>query len=157
MEFDEPAAIPGRGHAGLGVPYETLKARWVRGERGRELGLRLMYLAWMNWADPPFVTGLEGDPASVPMLLELFDYLGGESSEDGEFLFVAYVMLRITPYIFGDARESLARADRMEDAFNRQHPSGISPSIFEGRGEYGRYFAHQADGRFSGPPDAAAY
>ena len=43
--------------------YLGLKERWLAGERDRELALQLMYLAWMHWADPSFVTGLEYDAA----------------------------------------------------------------------------------------------
>ena len=42
--------------------YHDLKAQWLSGERSREVGLRLMFYAWMHWADPPFVTGLTDDP-----------------------------------------------------------------------------------------------
>ena len=44
--------------------YVDLKVKWLAGERGRELALRLMYFSWMHWAEPPFVTGYADDPTA---------------------------------------------------------------------------------------------
>ena len=43
----------------LQAQYPALKQAWLRGERARERDLDLMFRAWMHWADPSFVTGLE--------------------------------------------------------------------------------------------------
>lgn len=69
--------------------YAELKARWLAGERDRELGLRLMCFAWMHWTDPPFVTGLADDPMAADLWHEMFAHFGGENSTDAKFLYVS--------------------------------------------------------------------
>lgn len=122
--------------------YRRLKAGWHVGSREREDALHLLYLAWMHWADPPFVTGMEEDPEAIKLWLAISSYFGGENSEDAEFLHVAGLMAGITPEELGDGWTS--RADRMTARSLQLKPDDFPPEIFEGRGLYGEYFAHQA-------------
>lgn len=124
--------------------YERLKAEWLGGDRDRENTLWLLFLAWMNWADPPFVTGMAEDPEARDLWLSIFDFFGGEDAEDAEFLHVAALMADLFPYVLGDERVWLECAQRMRSRSFVLKPDGFSPQAFEGRGDYGEYFAHQA-------------
>lgn len=124
--------------------YRTLKAAWDGGSRVREDSLYLLFLAWMHWADPPFVTGLEDDPDAAHLWRTVFAHFGGEDAQDAEFLHVAALMARLFPLGLGNEAEWCSRAGRMDARSLRFNPEGFAPEFFEGRGEYGRYFAHQA-------------
>ena len=102
-----------------------------------------MFYAWMNWADPEFVTGLADDPDATALWHQAFAFLGGEESSDPEFLYVSAVMAALFPWELGDEDEWTQRAARLRRRANEVQPSGLSEDLFENRGEYGRYFAHQ--------------
>ena len=128
--------------------YRRLKSGWIEGRRDREDALQLMFMAWMHWADPPFLTGLEDDSEARTVWMAVFDYFGGEKAKDPEFLFVAGLMAGIFPWQLGDEHAWAGSASRMTARSLALVPQGFSPKAFEGRGEYGDYFAHHA----SSPP-----
>jgi hypothetical protein len=139
--------------AGMESDYQGLKTRWLAGERDRELGLRLMFLAWMHWADPPFVTGLTDDPDAEALWRDVFAYSGGEASMDAEFLFVSGLMAELFSYALGNEDEWSQRGARMKTRALDLHPAALPFSTFENRGEYGKYFAHQLYAARSRHPD----
>ena len=129
-----------------------LKDAWVRGERDRENDLDLMFHAWMHWADPNFVTGLEEDPDALRIWHQIYEYFGGAQSSDVEFLFASHIMVSLFPFILGDETEwnsaaaALKRRLQAVDASQRLKTGAatrLSIEMFNGRGEYGKYFAHQ--------------
>lgn len=128
--------------------YRRLKAVWQSGHRDREDALQLLFLAWQHWADPNYPTGLEEELEAIDLWLVIFGYFGGEHSQDAEFLHVAALMADIdsSPFIsfFGDSDEWYDRAERMEARSIQLQPEGFPPEQFEGRGDYGEYFAHHA-------------
>lgn len=126
------------------VEYRRLKASWENGSREREGALRLLYLTWMHWADPLYVTGFTEDDDVVPLWRAICEYFGGEASEDAEFLHVAGLMASLTPEELGD--EWIMGAQRMESRSRFLQPNGFWSEHFSGRGAYGDYFAHQARG-----------
>lgn len=126
----------------LQARYVRLKQAWLRGERDRESLLDLMFHAWMHWADPPFVTGLEGDPDALRIWHEIYEQFGGTRSSDVEFLYVAKVMAEISPWALGDEAEWSRNSAALEQRLRTSDVSRLSSSTFEGRGEYGKYFSH---------------
>ena len=126
--------------------YVDLKGRWLAGERDRELALRLMYFSWMHWADPPFVTGYADDPGAANLWREAFTYLGGESSTDAEFLYVSGIMAELFPWALGDETEWEQRGVQLRARAKELQPDGIASGVFDDRGDYGKYFAHQLRG-----------
>jgi hypothetical protein len=72
-----------------------------------------------------------------------FGRMGGEAAQDAEFLHVAALMAHLFPWVRGDDDMWLARAACIKARSLRLKPEGFSPEIFEGRGDYGRYFAHR--------------
>jgi hypothetical protein len=139
--------------------FRRLKAAWELGHRDREDALHLLFLAWMHWADPPFVTGLKDDLDAEDLWRTIFGYFGGENSIDAEFLHVAGLMVGIFPWGLGDEIEWASRAERMKARSLDLRPDGFSPEFFEGRSDYGDYFAHQArasTARFGGRKTTSA-
>lgn len=129
--------------------YRNAKARWLAGERDRELGLHLMFFAWMHWADPPFVTGLTDDSDAQIIWHDAFAYFGGKSSADAEFLFAAGVMAELFSYALGDESDWHQRGERMTAKALGLKPTSFSLSTFDNRGKYGKYFAHQLRGHLA--------
>lgn len=129
---------------GVDRDYRRLKADWDNGSRDRDDALHLLFLAWMHWADPPFVTGMADAPEADKLWRAIYAYFGGEGAEDAEFLHVAGLMAGIFPWGVGDEGEWSSRAKRMKVRSLHLKPDGFPPEFFEGRGDYGAYFAHQA-------------
>jgi hypothetical protein len=124
--------------------YKELRDGWAAGDRDRERTLHLLYLSWMHWADPPFVTGMSDDPGAVDLWHTIFAHFGGERSADAEFLYVAALMARIFPWVLGEEDMWVATSERMKARSRCLKPNGFSPEEFASRGDYGRYFAHHA-------------
>ena len=127
--------------------YKKLRAGWIVGERGREGALRLLFLSWMHWADPPGVTGMDDDPEAANLWHAIFAHFDGEASSDPEFLYIASIMAVVAGWGLGDEDEWSAAAERLRTRLLQIRPEGFTPDAFKGRGEYGRYFAHQATSR----------
>lgn len=124
--------------------YTKFKAAWEAGDRTREDSLRLMFLAWMHWADPSHLTGLCADAAAPSLWRAIFEHFGGETSADPEFLYAAGIMANLFPWMLGDEHLWEERADRMLKRADALRPSGFTSRDFEGREDFGDYFAHQA-------------
>lgn len=123
--------------------YQDRKAQWRAGERDRELGLQLLFLAWWHWAEPAFLTDMTDDPDADALWHELFSHFEGERSRDAEFLFVAGVMATIMPHVLGIDERWDARGLRMIERAMTVQATALPLSTFEDRGDYGEYFAHQ--------------
>jgi hypothetical protein len=126
--------------------YGRLKGLWLAGRRDREGLLNLHFLCWMHWADPYIEEWTEGDSEAAALWREVFEYFGGESASDAEFLHVSALMAGLFPWVLGDEAEWKARADRLAARVRDLRPEGFQPEHFSGRGEYGKYFAHQFRG-----------
>jgi hypothetical protein len=124
--------------------YQKLRVDWYAGCRDREQALHLLFLLWWHWVEPDFLTGLIYDPTATELWHEIFAYFGGEASPDPEFLFVGGIMAKVTPFAFGDENVWDAVAETMMARSRELEPAGISPEVFERRGDYGEYFAHQS-------------
>jgi hypothetical protein len=136
------------GEPGLGAAYAALLAQWEDGADDKEICLRLMFLAWYSCSEPSFLTGLPECP-KAGLFANLFEHVGGEHAIDSETMFVVGLMASLFPHCCGDnendwteigARltkryQSLSSVDRLQ------------VSYFDGRGEYGKYFAHMLTGR----------
>lgn len=125
--------------------YRRLKAAWRSGHRDRDEALQLLFLSWMHWADPPFsLPGWKTTRKRTACGGRFYEHFGGEASTDAEFLHVAGMMAGIIPWTLGDEVEWASRAIRMQARSLDLRPDGFSPEFFEGRSDYGDYFAHQA-------------
>jgi hypothetical protein len=124
--------------------YQKVRAGWAAGDRDPELALHLLYLSWWHWAEPGPLTGLSDDPTVVQLWRDIFEDFGGEASVDAEFIFVAAIMVKVTPWAFDDEDAWATASDKMMARSLLLKPDGFSPAAFEGRGDFGKYFAHQA-------------
>lgn len=106
------------------------------------MALQLMFLAYMHWADPPFVTGLAEDPSAVTLWHEIFCVFGGLDSRDAEFLLVAATMAETFPWALGDETQWTKTANDLKRRAANLRSDPISVETFRERGLYGEYFAH---------------
>lgn len=125
----------------LSTSYAAWKAKWLAGSRERETALQLMFHAWMHWAEPDFLTGLNDEDFALAVWHDIFESMGGEASSDVEFLFAAGTMVALFPYMLkGDERLWAERGAYMMEQADRA--GTLTVAQFEGRGEYGDYFSH---------------
>ena len=138
----------------MDADYKKLKLEWRASGLDREQSLHLLFLSWMHWADPPFVTGMAHDPEAVNLWHEIYGKFGGLDSDDAEFLYVAGLMAHLFPYALGDEKAWEEKAVLLKKKSREKLPVGFSPEDFEGRGDYGEYFAMQAkvSDDFTGAP-----
>ncbi|MBB5772846.1 hypothetical protein HNP47_002866 [Brevundimonas vesicularis] len=123
--------------------YRRLKSVWQSGTCVREDALHLLYFVWMHGAEPRFLTGMEFDPDAEKLWGAIFEFFGREHSQDAEFLHVAAIMASL--FDFNLCYEG--EWERMKARSVQLQPEGYSPESFDGRGEYGEYFAHHARAR----------
>jgi hypothetical protein len=127
----------------------NLLEEWNAGNHSRPLGLDLMFHCWYLFAEPPFLTGY--DQAKTDELgldfaatfNEVHDRFVLEIRHDPEMLFAIAVMGEITPWALGDETVWIARSLEYRTLYAQLEPNGLEPELFEGRGQYGKYFAHQ--------------
>ena len=133
----------GRGGAPvLGEAFEMLLARWAAGERDRETALRLLFLSWYRNAEPPFLTGLPTEHDTSTICSETFASLGGTSTSDPEVCFVVGLMAEILPWGLGDEASWAETGRLLANRAVTLQTSALSPTVFSGRGAYGKYFSH---------------
>jgi len=146
----EIRSLGSNGEPTLGEAYEVLRACWRSGDRGRELGLHLMFLAWYMLCEPSQYTGLNVKRTPLSELVDRFnevhDYFAFVVSGDAEMLYAIGLMAYLFPFLLGDERLWEARSREYRAKYRKLAPAGIDPAVFEGRGAYGEYFRHQAKG-----------
>lgn len=143
----------------LGAAYELLLEAWRSGDRDRELALHLFFLAWYLVVEPPHLTGVQGgqvggEPDEILRAIDAHLLPDAESSEDAEALYVIGLAAHMFPWVFcsGDDSRTLPdceqqwihRGERYRHRYRELRPNGIAPSVFEGRGAFGDYYAGQA-------------
>ena len=133
-----------KGEPTLGNAFTLWQSRWTSGAQDRETALRLMFLAWYAHNEPPFLTGLMEVGNPKELLGEIFAFLGGENSNDAEFLFVAGYMVSLSSWCFGSEVEWNQQGELCLNRWREIVRRPIDLAIFDGRGAYGEYFAHIA-------------
>ena len=128
----------------LGQSYELMLTRWLQGQRGRELALRLLFLYWYSRSEPTGFTGLGNVSYSQILLAQIASELDVDRSSDLEVCFVLDIMANVWPEAFGaDEAFWTATGERARAVLGAKNQS-VDPEIFTGRGAYGEYFKHQA-------------
>ena len=127
--------------------WDILFAQWSEGARTREAALHLLFLSWYSCSEPQYLSGLEGVVPPEGFIDELFEFLGGEETQDTEVLYVVAVMVEVAAWCLGEEKiwERVARG-----FWARLDGHVPAPEVFAGRGEYGEYFSHQARGPSGG-------
>jgi hypothetical protein len=144
----EQRSVDRSGKPALGEAYELLRDQWRSGDRDRELALHLMFLAWYLTIEPPFLTGLDARRTPSDELpaafLEVHGHFEASIESDVEMLYVVGLMAHLCAWCIGDVDSWDARSLEYKPAYRQLAPDGLSPSLFEGRGLYGHYFAGHA-------------
>jgi hypothetical protein len=74
---------------------------------------------------------------------EVHDSFALEIRNDPEMLYTVGLMAELSPWALGDENGWIACSLEYRNRYELLEPNGLDPELFEGRGEYGKYFAHQ--------------
>lgn len=144
----ENRAIGIGGEPTLAAAYLILKREWDSGNRDRELGLHLLFLAWYGLVEPEQYTGfteIEEEKRELrQMFTDVHAYFEPQIHEDAEMLYTVGLAAQMFWYMFDDAPLWEERAESYRRIFRALLPDGIDPEIFSGRGAYGEYYAGHA-------------
>ncbi len=141
------------GEPTLAAAYEILKEQWDNGDRDRDLGLHLMFLAWFGAFEPDYITGFsksweENMKELLPVFAEIHAYFEAEIHKDVEMLYVVGLIANMYWFMLDDdveiAKVWEERGKKYHEQYRAIAPNGIDPSIFVNRGAYGDYFEGQA-------------
>jgi hypothetical protein len=136
------------GEPTMAAAYLILKEQWRSGDRDRELGLHLLFLAWYGLVEPEHITGFTKAEEEKRELNQVFTevhaYFEPQINGDAEMLFTVGLAAHMFWYMFDDAPVWEERAERYRHLYRALLPDGINPKIFSGRGAYGEYYAGQA-------------
>ena len=131
------------GEPTLADAYEILKKQWCEGDRDRELGLHLMFLAWYGLIEPGHLTGFsENEQLTQELnqtLTEVHVYFEPQIYQDAEMLYVFGLAAEMFWYMFDDAPAWEQRAKDYQKRYRALAPNGIDLEIFQNRGAYGEY------------------
>lgn len=144
----ERRSIGANGEPTLSAAYTVLVRHWQEGNRDRDVGLHLMFLAWYLMVEPPYLTGLDGSSQVANGLRaqfnEVYAHFAEAQKDDAEFLYTVGLMAQVSPWSLGDESEwsKLSRAYRTR--YRRIYPEGMDPTVFDATHAYGDYFNHHA-------------
>ena len=119
--------------------WDSLLAEWLNGSQTREGALRLLFLSWYSCSEPHYLSGLEGVEPEEGLVDELFEFLGGEETQDVEVLFIIAVMGEVAAWCLGEGDRWRRTANSFWSRLDGRVPD---QELFAGRGAYGEYFAH---------------
>jgi hypothetical protein len=143
----ENRSIGADGEPTLGDALERAVAEWQSGNRDRELRLHLLFLTWYCNVEPPHLTGFNESRFPSAGLAHLFQEVFRSFQsilDDAEILFVVGLMAHLAPWTLGDDVPTWqSRSATFRARYRLLAPNGLSPTLFEGRGAYGAYFAEQ--------------
>jgi hypothetical protein len=132
--------------------FETclqLLEQWTAGNHTRELGLNLMFHCGSLNVEPPFLTGFDQARADelgldcAKIFNEVHDPFALEFRHDAEMLYVLGLMSDLFPWALGNETTWIARSLEYQSLYALLEPKGLEPELLDGRGKYGKYFAHQ--------------
>ena len=136
------------GEPTLAAAYKVLKEQWRTGDRDRELGLHLIFLAWYGLVEPGHLTGFSEDVESweglSATLTEVHHYFEPQIHQDAEMLYVVGLAAHMFWFMFDDAPTWEKRGIEYRRRYRALTPNGIDPAVFQNRGAFGEYYAGQA-------------
>lgn len=148
------------GGPSLGPARAALAERWRAGKRDRETALRLAFLDWYSCAEPDFLTGLpdllSDDTPDDTLFLEVAAHLFGSEELDPEVRFVFGWMLSRFPWCCGGDTPKIEEQGQTLWAEFWSCEVTLDERVFQGRGEYGHYFAHILRSHLAGCPPTGA-
>ena len=126
---------------------QNLLEKWNAGNHTRKLGLDLMFHCWYLLEEPPMHTGFDATRVEDLNLTKIFNEVHDsfvlEIRNDPEMLYTVGLMAQLSPWALGDETLWSARGLEYLKLYKLLKPNGLDPKLFVGRGEYGKYFAHQ--------------
>jgi hypothetical protein len=144
-----------KGEPTLAEAYRIMRDHWRKGDRDRELGLHLMFAAWLCLCEPLGLTGMGNvlayTNANGHLAVDLqntfndvHDHFSPSIQDDAEMLYVVGLMASYFPYVLGDEHEWEMISEKYRRRYRELLPNGIDPNTFRNRSAFGDYFEHQA-------------
>ena len=138
------------GEPTLAKAWDILKEQWDNGDRGRELGLHLMFISWYGIIEPTHITGfpttIESDAKLNQVLDSVHEFFEPAIKDDAEMLYTVGLPAQMFWYMFSNPEKWERIAAEYRALYRHLEPNGINPKVFEGRGAYGEYYAMQSAG-----------
>ena len=125
----------------LGDALSGYQTAYSEGQVDHEAVLRMLFLCWYSYAEPPFMTGLRGDDETAEWFSKLFDEHGGLQSEDAEMLFVVGTLAAYIPDSLDASRDWTTVGREAWRRALKLRPAGFTGEEFVGRGAFGQYFS----------------
>ena len=136
------------GEPTMAAAYRIPKGQWDSGERDREIGLHLMFLAWFGIVEPGHITGFsdtDGEKRELQQVLnEMHSFFEPLIHNDAEILYAFGLAADLFGYMFDDAPTWEYRAEEYKRLYRQLRPDGLDPTIFQSRGAYGDYYEGHA-------------
>lgn len=143
----ENRSLGANGEPTLAAAYEILKEQWRNGDRDREVGLHLMFLAWYGIIEPEHLTGFsKSDMIRLElnqMFSEVHAFFEPQIVHDAEMLYAFGLAGAMFWFMLNDDKIWEQRAKDYRKAYRALQPNGLDPRIFDNRGAYGYYSAGQ--------------
>ena len=144
----ENRSIGVNGEPMLADAYAILREQWQNGNRDREIGLHLMFLAWYGLIEPRHLTGFsESEELTQELnhtMKEVHEYFEPWIYRDAEMLYVFGLAAHMFWFMFEDAAVWEKRSLEYQQRYRALAPNGIDPEIFNNRGAYGEYYSGQS-------------
>lgn len=136
----------------LADAYKFLKQLWQDGDRDRDIGLHLIFLAWYGIIEPKHITGFPNNEETrqelIQMLNEVHEFFEPQILQDIEMLYVVGLIAHMHWFMLdADIEKAKIWEKRGKDYhyhYRTLKPNGIDSSNFLNRGAYGKYFEGQA-------------
>jgi hypothetical protein len=133
----------------LAEAYQVVIRQWRKGDRDREIGLHLMFLAWYGIIEPKHLTGfLETEEVKSELnqtFNEIHDYFEPQILQDAEMLYAFGLVANMFWYMFENSSEWEKRSVEYKKRYRELLPNGLNPEVFQNRGAYGEYYKGQAN------------
>jgi hypothetical protein len=135
--------------ATLAEAYKILRSEWDKGNRDREVGLHLMFIAWYGIIEPSHITGFTETPQEKhelnTVLFEVHEYFKDKVGDDAEMLYTFGLMADMFWYMFEHDKYWEQVGIDYKKRYRESEPDGLDPSIFKDRGAYGEYYEGQVN------------
>ena len=133
----------------LAPAYKILKSAWDSGNRDREVGLHLMFIAWYGIVEPSHITGFTETPEEKhelsDVLFEIHEYFKDKIQNDAEALYAFGLMANMFWFMFERDEYWEPIGPSYKKRYRELEPGGLDPSIFKNRGAYGEYYEGQVN------------
>jgi hypothetical protein len=134
--------------ATLAEAYKILRSEWDDGNRVREVGLHLMFIAWYGIIEPSHITGFtnsdEEEHELNQILFDVHEYFKEKMQDDAEMLYAFGLMASMEYYMLEHSEYWEKIGAEYQQLYRALAPNGLDPLIYKNKGAYGEYYEMQS-------------